>query len=143
MKVAERKKLFLVDGDADEAEIYLELIKEKNLPVELYYFSRAEQMCEFLNHNDLPDVVVMDVNLPGMSGLDCLEKLKGEDCYRNVPIVMCTSSMYEPTAAQVLSSGATYYRLKPSDFAGYQKLITELCAFSSNADNNYEFGRTG
>ena len=72
---------------------------------------------------DKPDLVLMDILLPGMSGFEVAKRLKENDLTKNIPIIMVTALIGEDAIAKGLKSGATYFISKPFDS---QELLTEI-----------------
>jgi CheY-like chemotaxis protein len=141
MRVATSFTVFLIDDDKDEAELYTEAIREANLPIELYFFEKGEYMLNHLQKNKLPHLIVMDANLPGLSGLDCLIRIKAEEDYKNIPVVMCTSIHDERTSEASSFEGALSYNLKPATFSGYQNLLRSFYNICTG-NTNFTFGKT-
>lgn len=141
MKVVERRRFFLLDDDNDEAEIYNEIISESNLPIELHYFSKGTQMFDLLLRNAPPNIFILDINLPGLSGIECLKRLKADERYKNIPVVICTSILNQNKLEESVSAGALCYLLKPVDFSGYKSLLEELYSLCTKR-SNYIFGKT-
>ncbi len=142
MKVVERRRFFLLDDDNDEGEIYSEIISESKMPIELHCFSKGPQMFDFLLKNTAPDIFILDVNLPGMSGIECIRRLKADKRYKNIPVVVCSSISNQGKLEESISAGALCYTVKPFDFSGYKTLLEELYSFCRRKDN-YIFGKTG
>ncbi len=141
MKVVERRRFFLLDDDNDEAEIYSEIISESKMPIELHYFSKGTQVFDFLLKSSPPDIFILDVNLPGISGIECIKRLKADERYKNIPVVICTSISNQGKLEESISAGALRYTLKPFDFSGYKTLLEELYSLCRGKDN-YIFGKT-
>ncbi len=83
-----------------------------------------------------PDVVVLDVGMPGGSGLDILERLKTSLRTNTVPVVLLTGSDQEKTAAEATALGADGFYQKSDDLEEFFKAICELCdvEYKSEAD---------
>ncbi len=142
MKVVERRRFYLLDDDNDELEIYNEIISESKLPIELHYFSKGAQMFDFLQTNPPPDIFVLDINLPGISGVECIRRLKADARYKNVPLVACSSVMYQHQVEESISAGAIRFRVKPSDFFSYRSMLEEFYSLCCKKDD-YIMGKTG
>ncbi len=141
MKVVERRRFFLLDDDNDEAEIYSEIISESKMPIELHYFSKGTQMFDFLLKNSAPDIFILDVNLPGISGIECVRRLKADERYKNIPVVICTSILNQGKLEESISAGALCYTVKPFDVSGYKTLLEELYSLCAGK-GHYIFGKT-
>ncbi|MDD5136788.1 MAG: response regulator [Candidatus Omnitrophica bacterium] len=71
----------------------------------------------------IPDLILMDILLPGMSGFEVAKRLKENDLTKDIPIIMVTALMGEDAVAKGLKSGATYFISKPFDS---QELLDEI-----------------
>jgi CheY-like chemotaxis protein len=143
MKLVERRRFFLLDDDKDEAEIYNEIINESKLPIELHHFSKGPQMFDHLQKNRPPHIFIVDLNLPGLSGVESIRRLKKDELYKNIPVVICTSILSHEKLEEGISAGAARYFLKPYNFSGYKSLLEELYSSVTKKNNNYVFGKTG
>jgi len=141
MRVAENWTIFLVDDDIDEADIYSDVISEDKLPLQLRHFKSADEMLEYLLHNKAPNLIVMDITLPGINGLECLKMLKSNEKYKNIPVIICTSAHHQKKSEESLFNGALSYLVKPANFHDYQILLHNFYNFCSGR-TNYKFGKT-
>jgi CheY-like chemotaxis protein len=64
----------------------------------------------------LPDVIFIDINMPGMNGWQCLEKLKSDIRFRDIPVIMYSTSSYSGDAEKAIGMGALCFFTKPSDY---------------------------
>ena len=60
-----------------------------------------------------PDLVVLDLRMPGLSGLDVLREIRADQAWQDLPVILCTAAHEKPTLLRALSSGADDYLLKP------------------------------
>lgn len=141
MKVVERRRFYLLDDDNDEAEIYNEIISESKLPIKLHYFSKGIQMLDFLQKNTPPDIFVIDANLPGITSIECVKRLKADERYKNIPVVICSSVLYPHQLEESIAAGAMRFFVKPYDFSGYRSMLEELYSLC-NKRGNYTLGKT-
>lgn len=82
-------------------------------------------------HKQRPDLIIMDVQLPGLSGLQVTENLKGNDDTRNIPIIATTAFALRGDQEKILASGCDGYMAKPIAIAEFLDLIEELLTRSS------------
>jgi DNA-binding response OmpR family regulator len=105
----DRKKIFVVD---DNPEILGSL---KNVLKDLYMVypsPSAQDMFELLEHVR-PDLILLDVEMPGMNGYDAIKKLKSSDKYREIPVIFLTSISGEETQMVGFLLSAADYIPKP------------------------------
>jgi CheY-like chemotaxis protein len=142
MRVAESWTVFLVDDDKDEAELYIEAIRESKLPIELHFFEGGENMLSRLRSRSHPHLIILDANLSGLSGLECLRRLKSKEEYKNIPVIICTSLQHQRTIEESVIEGALFCTTKPANFSGYQNLLNGFYKICSGK-TDFIFGKTG
>ncbi len=112
-------RVLFVDDDPDHAVLITRAIKEADTTAEIHTASDGEAALALLRTTedvspDLVDLVLLDINLPGLSGLDVLAQIKGDAALRRLPVVMLTSSELSSDIARAYELGASGYISKPS-----------------------------
>jgi CheY-like chemotaxis protein len=75
------------------------------------------------NPEHLPDVLFLDINMPRKNGLECLSEIKRDAKWKNIPVVMFSTSNSWDTINMLFNSGSHVYIHKPSDFAQLKQVI--------------------
>lgn len=112
------KLFWLADDDYDDAEIFSEALSETGETIEFVHLDDCNTLLNTLNQpgNNKPDVIFLDLNMPGMSGWDCLSNLqKLADC-KNIPVIMYTTSSNPVDRDKAYTFGATGFITKPSSY---------------------------
>ena len=78
------------------------------------------------NINNRPKIILLDLKMPKVDGIEVLRKIKAEELTRKIPVVVLTSSKENPDIEKAYSLGANSYIVKPVDFDGFSKAIAEL-----------------
>lgn len=112
-------KIVLIE-DHDDFRNSLSFLLNSNDQFACTSYSKAEDALENLNE-DNPDVIIMDINLPGMSGIDCTSKIKEK--HSSIQILMCTVYEDDEKIFDALKAGATGYLLKR---AGIDEIFSSL-----------------
>ncbi|GAA4339019.1 hypothetical protein GCM10023184_35860 [Flaviaesturariibacter amylovorans] len=116
----------LVDDDADDQFLFGEALREAAPGVRLESAGDADGMQQVLARY-LPDLIFLDVRLPGASGFDCLARLAAHPIYRTIPVVMYSSSPDELDVVRAYAGGAHLFFRKPALFdllvAGIRKVL--------------------
>ena len=115
--------IVLVDDDNDEAEFLLEAIKESGLPVRLVYYKDYYQLLSSISTSELPDLLVMDINLPLKNGIEALQELKQNHVLSTIPAVTFTSTSSERYFVESKKAGALQLCIKPSTITGYKEVL--------------------
>lgn len=121
--------ILLVEDNGDDELLTLRALAKNNIknPV-VVARDGAEALAYLLGDNPqpLPQVVLLDLKLPKVNGLEVLRRLRAHDRTRLLPIVMLTSSKEDQDLLQSYSSGANSYVRKPVDFAQFTEAIRQL-----------------
>jgi CheY-like chemotaxis protein len=121
--------VILTDDDEDDRELFGEALSRLNFKTNLKTFEDCESMVNALLKSqkpNLPDVIFLDINMPGKNGLECLKQLKGHVSYKQVPIVMFTTSVRLVDIQEARKLGASLFLNKPSDFNELISLLNKL-----------------
>jgi CheY-like chemotaxis protein len=73
-----------------------------------------------------PDLILLDLNLPGLDGCQVLTQIKGDPCLRMIPVVILTTSHREEDILQTYLAGANTYIPKPAEYPSYRELVATL-----------------
>ena len=128
------KKLYvlLVDDDEDDCELFRYSCQESRLPCEIQALNDSRKVLSFLNEGSrLPDVVVLDMMMPAMNGLEVLRVLKKSPQLAQIPVVMYSSSANERTVEQAYEYGAVAFVKKPHDLDEYVEMATTIIHYWS------------
>lgn len=129
------KNLLLVEDDPQDEILTLRALKKANLANHIDVVRDGVEALEYLfcegtyasrNPADRPAVVIMDLKLPKLSGLEVLEKLRGHPVTAKQPVVVLTSSDEESDLLKSYELGANSFVRKPVDFAEFSAAVAEL-----------------
>jgi twitching motility two-component system response regulator PilH len=114
MKLMPVKKILIVDDSATERHVLSELLRGRGFDVAMAENAedgivRAREL--------MPDLILMDVVMPGMNGFQATRALTRDDQTRNIPIILCTTKDQETDKIWGLRQGAQDYVTKPVDHA--------------------------
>lgn len=114
----------MIDDDQDDREIFQEAMRICCPQAELMFATDGENALRILKmspHN--PDVIFLDYNMPGMTGLDCLRALKSQEKTRSIPVVMYTTSRDADDKNVAYRLGANYFITKPNSFDDLKRVL--------------------
>ena len=121
--------VLLVEDNPADADLTRETLETSKLHVELSVAVDGVQALEFLRRKGRfgtaprPDLILLDLNLPKKDGRETLAEIKADDDFRQIPIVVLTSSDAERDVAQSYALGANCYVTKPVDLRAFQTIV--------------------
>lgn len=127
-------KVYLIDDDEDEFLLFQQAIAELNINVEMKYINNCGEMLELLDKGDIPDLLFLDLNMPMISGRECVKKIR-EKIKDRLSIVIYSTSKYQPDVDGTHQDGANLYVIKPNSFDGLMKTLKAV--FSIDWKQNF------
>ncbi len=111
------KRVLLVEDDSVDAMTVKRAMEELRVRNELVHFTTAEKALEHLENESEKSVcvILLDLNLPGMNGIDFLKTVKSNDSLKNIPVVMLAASREEKNIVETFNLGVAGYIFKPVD----------------------------
>ena len=122
--------VFLADDDADDRLLFEEALREIYSDVKLTTAKNGEQLMGILDKTTPPPphLIFLDLNMPLLNGFECLEQIRKNNKYKNIPVVICSTSSQKEAIDQVYKKGADYYLCKPDSFQQLKKLLHTVCS---------------
>jgi len=110
--------ILLADDDADDRLFFKEAMEEINLQTIISFVNDGNQLMHYLDQNEisLPDLIFLDINMPGKNGLECLRELRNMDKFNEIVVVIYSTSGAENDIQTALKYGANQYLKKPDNF---------------------------
>jgi len=124
----ENKMILLVEDNADEELFVLRALKKNGIANRVSVVRDGAEALDFLfcanahagrDPNDMPQLVLLDIKLPKIDGLEVLRRIRAEKRTRLVPVVMLTSSKEPEDRVKAYQAGANSYIRKPIDFSEF------------------------
>jgi DNA-binding response OmpR family regulator len=122
------KRLLLIDDDQDDHEFFFEAIQEIDNSITCTAFFDGEQALKQLKNNgrEVPDLIILDTNMPKLNGKQILAELKRIPSLKGVPVVMYSTFFSDRDNLEFTSLGAMHYLSKPSRFEEFRSALKEL-----------------
>lgn len=125
--------IFYTDDDAEDLEFFTEVTSQIGDHLNIVTQNNGKKLLHDLeNPPPNPHIVFLDLNMPGFSGFDVLEKLRSSNSFKKLPVVIFSTSSDEQTIAKSLALGANYYVPKPTDFSLLKKTIQHTLSIDWN-----------
>jgi len=127
--------ILLVEDNPDHAELTLKALKQNNILNEVYVVNDGQEALDFMFHRGKyadgkkfprPGLILLDIKLPKVDGLEVLKQLKADPQFKSIPIIMLTTSDRDEEIAESYAGGANSYVVKPMDFEDFMKKVRKL-----------------
>lgn len=128
-------EILLVEDDPNDVELTMRALAAHNLANRVHVAEDGATALDFLfgkgdyasrNVARTPKVMLLDLKLPKVNGLEVLERVKTDDRTRDMPVVILTSSREGPDMEQSYRLGANSYIVKPVEFDAFVRVVSEL-----------------
>ena len=129
-------EVLLVEDNINDAELTIRELKKHNMANNLFHVKDGEEALEFIFANgkfadkrDIqypPRVILLDIQMPKVNGIEVLQKIKADERTRATPVVILTSSKEDPDIKKCYNLGANSYIVKPVNFESFTKAVAEL-----------------
>jgi CheY-like chemotaxis protein len=132
------EKLFLVivDDDADDLELIKDVYEELMLPKKIITLTSADKLISLLEQvpdpSLLPSLIVLDYNMPKVSGLELLHMLKLHKRFKNIPVIFYSTTVTVEIEETLLSAGAVYCFQKPVTIKGVRDFMKQIWSIADS-----------
>ena len=124
--------ILLVEDNADHVELIVKALKENNVLSEVHVVVSGEEAIDLLYQRGAyvdtpqPGLILLDIKLPGMDGIEFLRRIKADPKFKRIPIVVLSTSESEKDIVGCYGCGANSYIVKPVDFRQFAKVVKEV-----------------
>ena len=132
MKIHNAVEVLLIEDNPDDAGLTIHALKKINLANNLLHLHDGEEALTYLFSNDLtsiPKVILLDLKMPKVDGIEVLRRLKSDDARKIIPVVVLTSSKEDTDIVEAYKLGVNAYIVKPVDYDKFVKAISEIGMF--------------
>jgi CheY-like chemotaxis protein len=131
------KRIMLVEDNLKDVDLTLAALAEHHLANEVVTARDGAEALDYLcrrgahagRDDTLPAVVLLDIKMPKLDGIEVLRRMKSDPELKRVPVVMLTSSKEEPDLAACYDLGVNAYVVKPVDFTQFVDAVKQVGAF--------------
>jgi CheY-like chemotaxis protein len=124
------KIILLADDDLDDAEVFAEILTHVDASVKFYHVKNGLEVFAHMKRmkNQKPAIIFLDINMPEMSGWQCLSVLKNDSLTTDIPVVIYSTSSHHRDKQTAIELGASAFITKPSDYKKLQDLLSVITA---------------
>lgn len=135
MGVFDKVEILLVEDSQNDAELTIRALKKRNLANNLVHLKDGAEALDFIfangdySHRDvtnIPKVILLDLKMPKVNGLQVLAKIRADERTKMIPVVVLTSSKEDPDVEECYKLGANSYIVKPVEFDNFLEAVSSL-----------------
>lgn len=122
-------EILLVEDDPADAELTMRALRRHRLVNKIHWVKDGEQALQYMDGArgaTLPKLVLLDLKMPKVDGMEVLRKLKGSEATQSVPVVIMTSSNEEKDVVESYNLGANSYIVKPVNFEAFLDTVAKV-----------------
>lgn len=130
-------EFLLVDDDNDDSDLIVEALNEMDIPVNYTYAMEGADAVKMIDGGYVPNIIFLDINMPGMDGWQCLKQFKSNQAVKDVPVIMYSTSSFQHEIDKAFELGALAFFTKPNHYSLLKKNICNvLTALQDNEINS-------
>ena len=132
MKQSDKINIILTDDDTDEFELFKDAFDNLKVECKLNYFHNGKELIDYMNTPDMeiPDILFLDLNMPIMTGMECLREIRADKRFKNLPIAIYSTSSSEKDQLETFTNGANIYIKKPDNFDEMKRILGHVMKVS-------------
>lgn len=128
-------ELLLVEDNPNDAELIIRALKKNNIGNSIAHLKDGEEAIDYVfakgkysdrRIEDCPKVILLDLKMPKVNGLEVLKALKSDERTKSIPVIIMTSSKENSDIAQSYKLGVNSYVVKPVNFENFSKAAAEV-----------------
>lgn len=132
MDINNKVEIVLIEDNPNDAELTIRALKKNKLSNNIIHLKDGEEAityffdCEQWSSDHIPKVILLDLKLPKVNGIEILKRLKSEERTKLIPVVVLTSSQEERDVVDSYQLGVNSYVTKPVDFEQFINAVSNL-----------------
>lgn len=131
----EKIDIILVEDNTADAELTIRALKKNGIANSLIHLKDGEEALDYIfcrgayekrSISDIPKLILLDIKMPKVDGIEVLRKIKSDKRTKIIPVVLLTSSKEEKDIVESYHLGVNSYIVKPVEFDGFVKAVSDL-----------------
>jgi DNA-binding response OmpR family regulator len=132
----QKLKVLLIEDDIDDVDLLKEAFSDNQVEYEMEVIMEGDKVSPYLlNAENIPGIIIMDLNLPKTDGKEILKEVKASDSFKNIPLIVFSTSSSREDAEYAYSLGANKFITKPTTIAGWNETIAVIVHLSEMYNN--------
>ena len=125
--------LLLAEDDPDDQYLLRSAISHLGMNIEIVCVDNGVSVLDYLESklgaNGMPNLILLDLNMPLMDGKQTLTNLKNNERFQSIPVVVYSTSQSEKDIEEAYSLGANSFVVKPMNFTNFTKTVQKICTY--------------
>jgi CheY-like chemotaxis protein len=130
--------IILVEDNPDDAELSIRALSKNRIANGLVHLKDGQEALDYIfckgiyenrNIKDIPKVILLDIKMPRVDGIEVLKRIKADPCTKMIPVVLLTSSKEEKDILESYQLGVNSYIVKPVNFDSFVKTVSDLGSY--------------
>ena len=124
-------EILLIEDNPNDAELTIRALKKNNLANNLKHLEDGQEALDYIfnDQNVMPKLILLDLKMPRVDGIEVLRRLKSDEQKKVIPIVVLTSSKEERDIVESYKLGVNAYIVKPVDFEQFVRAVSQVGLF--------------
>jgi CheY-like chemotaxis protein len=124
MRSKTKAQIFITDDDPDDREFIINALERDGFHGKLVEFENGQVLSNYLHKypDNLPDLILLDLNMPVKNGFDTLRELKTDTNFNQIPVIVISASTKKEDEQFCFQAGCDHFLSKPLDMEGYNIL---------------------
>lgn len=126
--------ILLIEDDADDIELLEDALKRNGINFILTAINEGDRVSPYLKTLQvLPDIIILDFNLPKLHGKDVLSNIKASARFKNIPLIVLTTSSLKEDILFAENMGANHFITKPATLADFNKAVSVIAGTATDS----------
>lgn len=130
-----KNAILLVEDNPSDARLTIMALEERKLANKIVHVKDGQEALDYIFAQgtfsnrimeDFPSVILLDLKMPKVSGIEVLQKIKSDERTKRIPVVVFSSSQEDPDVQACYNLGVNSYIVKPLDFDTFMKVVSEM-----------------
>lgn len=121
------QNILIADDDLDDIDLFSQALTEVNPGVTLNVAGDGNALINLLNICTIPDIIVLDLNMPYKTGKQCLREIRLQQKFNMVPVILMSTSRHVTEVRHTITGGLNYFSMKPWTYPDLKLIINKIC----------------
>lgn len=129
MNMKQKEPILLVEDDIVDQMTVQRALKDIHSSNPLFIVNNGEEALEFLKKSNKVWIILLDLNMPKMNGIEFLKIIKQDAALKNIPVIVLTTSKEETDIIESYNLGVSGYMIKPVDYSKYVEVVKTINSY--------------